>query len=132
MIFLSNIIKTLKNHTDSIIENVRDPTLKAILKYRKHMPTKIIKENSDIFSNFTYQSFNNMINICIFPTSLELANITPVYKKCSKNSKENYRPVSILPNISKIHERCFLKPISNTFENIFSKFLCGFKQGLSA
>ena len=36
----SNIIKTLnfpqKNHRDSIIENFRDPTLKAILKYRKH------------------------------------------------------------------------------------------------
>ena len=38
--FFSNIIKTLnirkKDRTDSIIENVRDFTLKAILKYRKH------------------------------------------------------------------------------------------------
>ena len=120
--FFSNIIKTLnipkKDHTDSIVENVRDPTLKAILKYRKHLsiliikgriksspvftfnhitkedvikeiknldvseasqevdiPTKIIKENSDIFFNFIYQSFNNMIDVCIFPTSLKLANI---------------------------------------------------------
>ena len=35
--FFSNLIKTLniaeKNHTDSVIENVRDPFLKAILKY---------------------------------------------------------------------------------------------------
>ena len=30
-----------------------------------------------------------MTVVCIFPTSLELANITPVYKKGSKNSKEN-------------------------------------------
>ena len=66
------------------------------------------------------------------PTSLKLANITPVYKRGSKNSKENYRPVSILPNISKIYERCLFKPISNYFENIFSKFQCGFRQGLSA
>ena len=73
-----------------------------------------------------------MIDVCIFPTSLKLANITPVYKKGSKNSKENYRPVSILPNISKIYERCLFKPISNYFENIFSKFQCGFRQGLSA
>ena len=38
--FFSNIIKTLnipqKNHTDSMIENVRGPTLKAILKYCKY------------------------------------------------------------------------------------------------
>ena len=59
-----------------------------------------------------------MIDVCIPPTSLKLANITPVYKINSKNSKENCRPVSILPNISKIYERCFLKPISNyTFQN---------------
>ena len=73
-----------------------------------------------------------MIDACIFPTSLKLPDITPVYKKGSKNSKENYRPVSILPNISKIYERCLFKPISNYFENIFSKFQCGFRQGLSA
>ena len=79
------------------------------------IPTKIIKENSDIFSNFICQSFNNMIDVCIFPTSLKLANITRVYKKDSKNSKENYRPVSIFPNISKINERCLFKPISNYF-----------------
>ena len=97
-----------------------------------NIPTKIIKENSDIFSSFIYQSFNNMIDVCIFPTLLKLANITPVYKKDLKNSKENYRPVSILSNISKIYERCLFKPISNYFENIFSKFQCGFRQFLSA
>ena len=93
---------------------------------------KTLKENSNIFSNFICQSFNNMIDVCIFPASLKLANITPVYKKGSKNSKENYRPVSILPNISKIYERCLFKPISIYFENIFPKFQCGFRQGLSA
>ena len=73
-----------------------------------------------------------MIDVCIFPTSLKLANITPVYKKGSKNSKENCRPVSILTNISKIYERCLFKPIFNYFENVFSKFQRGFRQGLSA
>ena len=63
-----------------------------------------------------------MTDVSIFPISLKLANITPVYKKGSKNSKENYRPLSILPNISKIYKRCLFKPISNYFENIFSKF----------
>ena len=45
--FFSNIIKTLnipkKDHTDSIVENVRDPTFKAILKYRKHPSILAIK-----------------------------------------------------------------------------------------
>ena len=73
-----------------------------------------------------------MIGVCNFPTSIKLANSTPVYKKGSKNSKDIYRLVNILPNISQIYERCFFKQISNYFENIFSKFQCGFRQGLSA
>ena len=58
--------------------------------------TKTFKEITDIFSNFIYQSFNNMADVYIFQASLKLANITP--KKGPKNSKKNYRPVSILPN----------------------------------
>ena len=45
-VFFSNIIKTLnvpKNHTDSITEDIRDPTLKAMLKYRKRPSILTIK-----------------------------------------------------------------------------------------
>ena len=106
---------------EDVIKEIKNlDALKALQE--DDIPTEIITENSDIFSNFIYQSFNNMIDVCIFPISLKLGNITPVYKEGPKNSKENYRPVSIWPNISKIYERCLFKPISNYFENIFSKF----------
>ena len=106
---------------EDVIKEIKNlDALKA--QQEDDIPTKIITENSDIFSNFIYQSFNNMIDVCIFPISLKLGNITPVYKEGPKNSKENYRPVSIWPNISKIYERCLFKPTSNYFENIFSKF----------
>ena len=49
--------------------------------------TKIIKENADIFSKFTCQSFSNMIDVCIFPASLKLAKSTPVFKKGAKKPK---------------------------------------------
>ena len=42
--------------------------------------------------------------------------------------ERNYRPVSILSNISKIHERLLFKQIS---EYILSKFQCGFRKGYS-
>ena len=42
------------------------------------------------------------LNSLFFPSKLKLANITPAHKKNSKSSKENYRPVSILANISKV------------------------------
>ena len=35
------------------------------------------------------------------------AYITPVFKKGDRNSKDNYRPVSMLPNLSKILSNAF-------------------------
>ena len=98
------------------------------------IPTKIIKENADIFSlEFICMSVDHSIDNNIFPSTLKLANITPVFKKGSANSKENYRPVSILPNLSKIFERCMFKHMSNYFEKHFlSKYQCGFRKGFSA
>ena len=55
-----------------------------------------------------------------------------MYKKKSKFSKENYRPISILPNNSKVYERCLYGQISNFFEGVFSKYQCGFRKGYSA
>ena len=45
---------------------------------------------------------------------------------------ENYRPISILPNVSKIYERCLYDQIATYFEHIFSRYQCGFRKGYSA
>ena len=52
------------------------------------------------------ENFNNMIENSVFPVSIKQADITPIHKKDSRSDKENYRPVSILPNLSNIYERC--------------------------
>ena len=66
------------------------------------IPTKIIKKNSDIFSDILLKEFNKSLEIRKFPSSLKIANVSPVYKKGNRSDKGNYRPVSILPNLSKI------------------------------
>ena len=51
---------------------------------------------------------------------LKMADITPVHKKESRSAKNNYRQVSILPNISKLYERIMFKQISgNILEVLF-------------
>ena len=75
-------------------------------------------------------------NYCIdhsnLPSELKSADVTPAYKKKSKNSKDNYRPISILSNISKIYERCLYDQIQKLFENILSKYQCSFRKGYNA
>ena len=96
------------------------------------LPTKIIKENVDIFAKFIYDNFNDSLMRSKFPSILTTAEVIPVFKKGSSTEKENYRPVSILSNISKIYERLIFEQIVNYFEQLLSKYQCGFRKGFSA
>ena len=64
--------------------------------------------------------------------NLKNADITPTFKKDGRVLKCNYRTVSILPTLSKIYEKILSKQIYDYFNNIFSKYLCGFRKGRSA
>ena len=63
---------------------------------------KALKQNSDYFVKDFYENINQCISKSIAPSDLKLADVTPVYKKKSKNSNDNYRAVTILSNISNI------------------------------
>ena len=41
----------------------------------------------------------------IFPSKLKLSDITPVHKALENTLKKNYRPISVLPIISKLFEK---------------------------
>ena len=86
------------------------------------IPVKLIKENSDLFAEIICKYFNESLEKSKFPDCLKLANVTPVFKKGARTSKNNYRPVSILPILSKLFERLISKQLSEFFESILSKF----------
>ena len=94
------------------------------------IPIKILKENSEIFSYILCHNFNNSLFSKVFPSSLKKADIAPIYKKDETFLKNNYRPVSILPSVSKIYERCRYDQINFYFPPLFSKFQCGFEINL--
>ena len=58
-----------------------------------------------------------------------MPKITPVFKKGTRISKNNYRPVSILPAFLKIFERLLSRQSLEFFDNILSKIQCGFRKG---
>ena len=95
------------------------------------IPTKIIKKNSDIFSNFIYESISNSKKSSIFPSCLKHANVTPLHQKCNKSLKENYRLIGILPILSKVFERSMFKQMPSFLDDIFSKYQHGFRKGFS-
>ena len=54
-----------------------------------------------IKSPLTYL-FNNSVEISNFPDNLKYANISPLFKNAECTSKKNYRPIRILPSLSKL------------------------------
>ena len=92
----------------------------------RYIPSKIIKENTDIFTDYLYSSFNNSIYQSEFLSILKLENIAPVFKKSDRNSKENCRPVSILSKISKNFERYMFRQIFNFMNSDLAKQQYGF------
>ena len=138
------IMKHRPNKSNFSFSRVAKRSIESLIKtldssktiQKDNIPTKIIKENIDIMSNIFHEDINKCFSESFFPDDLKRAEVIPVFKKDikkdSKTLKENYRPVSILSNISKIYETCLYNELSNYFEDIFSDYQFGFRKGISA
>ena len=79
---------------------------------------------NDIFGDFGgAKNYNECLDKCFFPDELKFGVAVPVYKKNDKKDKNNYRPVSILSNISKLHEKCMHQQINEYFESLLTAYL---------
>ena len=77
-------------------------------------------------------NFNEGISTASFLDILKSAEVKLVFKKKSRIYTENYRPVSILPAISKIFKKLIFKQLIMFFEPVFSKYQCRFQKDHSA
>ena len=75
----------------------------------RNIPTKILKEQEDIVVEPLVEIWN--IEIVRNRKLEKQADIIPLHKKLETIFKENYRPVSLLPVVSKIFERLMSKQI---------------------
>ena len=96
------------------------------------IPAKILYENKDTCALYICKMVNDSILHCEFPASLKNADIIPGHKKDERTRKNNYRPVSILPSVSKIYERTMEEQILTYMKPKLSSYLCGFRKGYSA
>ena len=96
------------------------------------IPPKIIKDSFAILTPPLTTLFNTSVEEAFFPSNLKNANITPIFKKDDSTKKSNYRPISILPSISKIFERLMFQQMTSYVSNLLSPYLCGFRKGYNA
>ena len=71
-----------------------------------HIPSRIFKLGINFLTLPLSTIVNNSLVCGIFPDALKRASVIPIHKSGPETVKTNYRPISILPLVSKIFEKC--------------------------
>ena len=130
----SNIIFSFQPTTFNIVRNKLSNLKNSKSTDCYNLSTELIK----IIKNLIVYPLTKLINHCIscgiFPSALKLAKVIPVFKKKgSINNPSDYRPISLLPNFSKVFESVLKDQVSSFFESndLFLQSQYGFRNSRS-
>ena len=103
---------------DKIIKNIGIKKATGV----DQMSARLLKASTPVTTHHICHLVNQSISSSIFPDRLKEAQVIPLFKKEDPLSKKNYRPVSILPMVSKVYEKVLSSQLSDYFDNIFHTF----------
>ena len=66
---------------------------------------RFLKDGAQVFAKPITELCNLSIKLSKFPDKCKIALLKPLFKKGSKLEAKNYRPISLLPLVSKIFEK---------------------------
>ena len=91
--------------------------------------TKLLQSAKSTLCAPITKLINQCIDQNVFPDPLKIAKVVPVYKKDSKHELSNYRPISLLPSLSKIFEKVISIQITDFFisNDLFSDSQYGYR-----
>ena len=138
--YINNILKIYEIHPSilKIKEYVKVKnkfTLKEINRLdtkkagmENDIPTKILIETNDNVSPLLSTIYNNAKNAAQYPINLKLSDVTPIIKKDETTLMKNYRPVSLIPIVSKLFERDMYDQIISYIDKYLSPYLFGYRK----
>ena len=117
-VYIDNVINRLKNKSSSGYDNISN----------KH-----IKYAKNVLTNPLTLLVNQCLHTGNYPSQLKLSRVKPLFKSGDQSRFCNYRPISLLPSLSKIFERVIFDQLLDYFTN--NNLLCldqfGFRPGHS-
>lgn len=92
--------------------------------------TKIIKECAHELTKVLTYLINLSFSRGVFPSALKLSVVKPLFKKGERDDMNNYRPITLIPILSKIYEKCMYHRLMSYCEkfNIIKKEQFGFQK----
>ena len=93
-----------------------------------NIPGKFLKDGASILAKPISELCNFCIKYSLFPTDCQIAKLKPLFRKGSTTLPKNYRPISLLPLISKIIEKVIHDQTKTFWMNI--RYFKDFNQDL--
>ncbi len=112
---IEKLIRELSLATAVGVDGISPRVLKAAIKPNSILISKLI---------------NKSLIQGVFPDDLKIARVSPIHKSGPKNEPGNYRPISVLPTVSKIYERVVHTQLSGYLEKfaLLSNSQFGFRK----
>lgn len=112
-----------------VISSLKPSNAKDIYGFDNNLIKSIALQ---IIEPLTYL-INSLLDQGIFPTLLKTSKVVPIYKKGDSKLPSNHRPISIVPILSKVIEKCVKHQLSSFLDkfNILSNNQYGFRSSLS-
>ncbi|KAL1446877.1 hypothetical protein WDU94_003620 [Cyamophila willieti] len=95
------------------------------------IPSFIVKGSINILAPILCKIFNLCLKLGKFPTDWKTSIVVPVPKNSNVNNVQNYRPISLLTNFSKVFEKIILNHVIFNVKNQLSPDQHGFLSGRS-
>lgn len=96
------------------------------------IPVKFIKMVPDQLASVLTHIINNCISQMVFPSAWKIARICPIPKTKEAKCNDDYRPISILPVLSKVYERLVLRQMAAFLykdNSIFKDSVSAYRKG---
>ena len=90
-----------KDYILKFLKNINEDKAAGI----DNLSGKFLKDGAAVLAKPISQIYNLSIKYSHFPTDCKIAKLKPLFKKGSRTARKNYRPMSLLPHISKIIEK---------------------------
>lgn len=77
----------------------------------------LLKKYKEDFAEPIAHIINQSFRECVFPSSCKTAIVTPIFKSGNRKDIKNYRPISILPAVSKVIEKIVAEQLIEHLDN---------------
>ena len=135
-VFTSYLTRKIE-HTFTFNPITQDDIAKIIAKFEPKTSTghdnlsmKILKLISPSILEPLTIIISQSLSTGIFPNSLKIAKVIPLFKKDNDKVVDNYRPISLLPVLSKVFEKCVFNQLYDYFQKykLFYSSQYGFRK----